>query len=538
LAIIMAVDLLPTREPMRTPDPPGPRVRPRRFERWSGLKTSRWGALALVLALTAVSALLRTRALSFHYWVDEGISVGISSHPLGQLPALLREDGSPPLYYLLLHVWMALWGRGEVATHLLSLIFALVTIPVAYWAGASLFGRRTGIYCTVLAAAVPYLTTYAQETRMYSLLLLLSLIVAVSFVHVFVFRRRRYLPVFIVSLAAALYTHNWALFLGIAAFLAFLLCVRATPLERRGLWRDGALAFGVVAVLYLPWLPTLLYQARHTGAPWSLPPVIWSLPQGLYFIVGGRGAAVALLLAAGSGLLILRSIGPAGRPLRMAAVSLVVLGIGTMIAGWLEAKVTSAWAPRYLAVVVGPMILLAGMGLARASRLGLVAAALVCCFWVLDPLPTSLDSKSNVAAAARVVRAPAGADALVLSTQPEQVPTLAYYFPRVTRFGTPLGRVPDPRVVDWRNALEHFRHSSVRTVLVPMLGSLTPGERVALVVPTQIPKTPDWMRLIRRATKSWTHYLEHDPQLELLKVTSPHAGSSGLPVRISLLVVR
>ena len=74
---------------------------------------NRWTVAALVLALTLASVALRVGQLRFHYWVDEAISVGIASHRLSALHALLRQDGSPPLYYLLLHGWMALWGRGE-----------------------------------------------------------------------------------------------------------------------------------------------------------------------------------------------------------------------------------------------------------------------------------------------------------------------------------------------------------------------------------------------------------------------------------------
>jgi hypothetical protein len=37
-------------------------------------------------------------------------------------PGLLRQDGSPPLYYLLLHGWMALAGDGEAAARSLSLV--------------------------------------------------------------------------------------------------------------------------------------------------------------------------------------------------------------------------------------------------------------------------------------------------------------------------------------------------------------------------------------------------------------------------------
>jgi mannosyltransferase len=501
---------------------------------------NRWTVAALVLVLTLASVALRVGQMRFHYWIDEAISVGIASHRLGAMHTLLRQDGSPPLYYLLLHGWMAVWGRGELATHALSLMFAVVTVPVAYWGGAGLFGRRAGIYAAVLAAGLPFLTEYAQETRMYSLMVLLSLLVAVGFVQGFVAGRRRYLPLLAVSLAAALYTHNWALFLGLATFLAFAVVVRLTPYAaaRRALWTDGALVFGAVAVMYLPWLPTLIYQAQHTGAPWALAPVVWSLSEGGYFLVGGRGAAIAILLAAGSGLIGLRKGGRAGRTTTVAAIALGVLGIGTLLIAWLYAKTTPAWSGRYLAVIVGPLLLLAALGLARARNLGLVALVLVCCFWVLDPKPSSVDAKSNVAAVAAVMRPHVRPDTLVLSTQPEQVPTIAYYLPAVARFATPLGAVPDPRVMDWRNALTRFEHSSVVTVLAPMVRALPAGRRVLLVVPTSFHKTPRWMSLTHRSSRRWLSYLRHDPRLRLIKVSAFKAHASNLPVRGWLFVVR
>ena len=108
------------------------------------------------------------------------------------LDAVLRQDGSPPLYYALLHVWMAAFGRTETATHALSLVFALATVPAGLWLGRTLFGVRVGWTCAVLCALNPLLSAYAQETRMYSLVALLSLLVSGAFVHVFVYRRRGY----------------------------------------------------------------------------------------------------------------------------------------------------------------------------------------------------------------------------------------------------------------------------------------------------------------------------------------------------------
>ena len=92
-----------------------------------------------------LSLLLRTTALHARYWIDEGLSVGIASHPFCRHPGVLRQDGSPPLYYLLLHVWMALFGDGEARTHALSVAFALLTVPVGCAAGRALFDvRRAG----------------------------------------------------------------------------------------------------------------------------------------------------------------------------------------------------------------------------------------------------------------------------------------------------------------------------------------------------------------------------------------------------------
>jgi mannosyltransferase len=528
---------------------------PRRWRKLAAsLHLSRATIAASLFGLVVVTLYLRTRGIHFYLWIDEGLSVGIASHPLSEIPSLLREDGSPPLYYLILHVWMALRGRSEVSTHELSLLFAVLTIPASYWAAASLFGRRTGLIAAVLAAGAPYLTLYGQETRMYALMALLSVIVAASFVHVFVYRNRRYLPVFSVSLAAALYTHNWGLFLGLMCGVAYLWCTYARPAgDRRPMWRDGLIGFGVVAVLFAPWLPTLIYQASHTGAPWDLPPVIWSLSEGSYFLVGGRGAAMLLLLGGGAGLaavgvlpaLVGRRPVPIGpgldvqsARLRLSAQSLLILGLGTVLFAWAYSKITPAWAPRYFAAIVGPLLLLFALGLSRAARLGMVALALAACFWLLDPPSHHREVKSNVALVARQMRPYLGSNVLVLSTQPEQVPTISYYLPSVHHFATPLGPTPDPHVVDWRDALARVERPTVHKVLIPVTAHLTPGEQILLVIPLHFPKKPRYMAMINRASAAWSHYLNVDPRLRY--VTTAYWGyhNTGVGVQAYLYDVR
>ena len=76
----------------------------------------------LLVVLVAISAFIRSRYIGGQFWMDEAITTGIASHPLSAIPGLLRHDGSPPLYYFLLHFWIQAFGASETATHWLSLV--------------------------------------------------------------------------------------------------------------------------------------------------------------------------------------------------------------------------------------------------------------------------------------------------------------------------------------------------------------------------------------------------------------------------------
>src|SRR2546423_12846639 len=60
---------------------------------------TRTHSLIILAALFIISCALRLRSLDAPLWIDEGISIGIASHPLHEIAHVLREDGSPPLYY-------------------------------------------------------------------------------------------------------------------------------------------------------------------------------------------------------------------------------------------------------------------------------------------------------------------------------------------------------------------------------------------------------------------------------------------------------
>ena len=133
---------------------------------------------------------------------------------------------------------------------------------------------------------------------------------------------------FAISLAAMLYTHNWALFFGVATGVAWLvLLALARGTERRRLALTGLLGYGLAALLYLPWLPNMLYQAAHTGAPWSRAPSLAALASTPAKLLGTE-AEIAVLLAGGAGIVVLLARRHAGRltPPGRAVLALLIIG--------------------------------------------------------------------------------------------------------------------------------------------------------------------------------------------------------------------
>jgi hypothetical protein len=476
--------------------------------RLADLEAARWATPALLVALTAVSLFLRTRILNAGLWIDEGLSVGIAHHHLWSIPHLMRQDGSPPLYYMLLHVWIGWFGDGERTTHALSLVFALACIPLAYVVARALFGRRTGWFCAVIAALDPYLTYYAQETRMYSLLAFLSLIVAYAYVRGVLEGRRRYLALLAAGLAAELYTHNWGIFicLGIAA---------ATLAFARERWRELALAAAGTALLYLPWVPTLLFQVRHTGAPWSSVPSFRSLLLSPGAVLAGDAPLLAFALAGGAGVV---ALARGGRREGKIAVTLAA-AVGTaLLSAWLLSQVSPAWTIRYLAIIVGPLFLVVALGLSRAGRLGLAALAIVVVYWAELP---QRDDKSNVRPLTTALAPSVHRGDLMLVTHPEQVPVLRYYLGSGLHWATELGPVPDTQIFDWRDAVDRIDASSVRRDLPPVLDSVTPGGRLIVVSPVfrdYRAWKSRWTSRVYRTSREWTAAVDRDPRFRRVRV--------------------
>jgi hypothetical protein len=303
-------------------------------------------------------------------WLDEAQSVAIARLPLPGLFDALRQDGAPPLYYLLLHGWTAVAGEGAFAVRALSGLFSALSLPLAWLLGRRVAGPRGGVALVLLLAASPFAVRYASETRMYALVVFLTLLAGLAVGRTV--RRPGAGPVVAVALSsgALLLTHYWAAYL---VAVAALLAVAGLRRDRRAAGRVLAgLAGG--GVLLLPWLPSLLVQVGHTGTPWAAAGGLSSIPTALTAWQGGGTVAAVLL---GHALVCLAVVAlvavPADDPtvLRMGRARgpvpwvLLVVAAGTLVVGGLASWVTSsAVSPRYTSVALPAFLALVAVGLA------------------------------------------------------------------------------------------------------------------------------------------------------------------------------
>src|SRR5690349_22955471 len=103
-------------------------------------------------------------------WLDEAFSVWMGAQPLAEAwRYVVQLDQHPPLYYTLLHLWMA-FGDSEAVVRGLSALWGALTLPVIYLAGARVGGRALGLLAALLLALAPLHISFAQDARMYTML--------------------------------------------------------------------------------------------------------------------------------------------------------------------------------------------------------------------------------------------------------------------------------------------------------------------------------------------------------------------------------
>jgi uncharacterized membrane protein len=227
---------------------------------------SRRALLLILLLIVLAGAMLRLATLGERsFWLDEMTSIQASSESLATIAAGEAFDNhTPPLYYLLLHLWWWIAPATEFWLRLPSLLVDLLNIVLVWWVVERLFSRRVGLVAGAVYALSEYAVYYGQEGRMYSLACFFGL---ACFALALLYREDRdtvwsWLLLVLVAVSGA-YTHYFNILL--LAALSIALTIDRWSEPKRLLKWYGAMA--VAGLAFLPWLSIVLELAAEGGQP-------------------------------------------------------------------------------------------------------------------------------------------------------------------------------------------------------------------------------------------------------------------------------
>lgn len=266
-----------------------------------------------ILLIILVAAGVRFYALSQPaVWADEGFTLLLSSYSPSQILFHTARDVHPPLYYLLLHEWMNVFGNGVFAARSLSALADVVTVGLGIWLVCLVSTRRAAMLAGVMLALLPIAVRYSQEVRMYALLALLMISATIAFVYWVKGSGSHWLlGVYALLMVAGLYTHYFAA-VCMASHWAWLLVSRFKCKLLAPAWW---VANGTVILLFMPWVPSLMNQSRFSGfnwiAPLDVPTVVSALWQFVSYSDGPKESiwlfySVPLLMLLVSAVIVMR----------------------------------------------------------------------------------------------------------------------------------------------------------------------------------------------------------------------------------------
>ncbi len=224
-----------------------------------------WGA---PLALALVAFLLR---VSYHdaqsLWRDEVDVLRFANQPAAQLlHNLAQVKYNGPLYYILMHGWLALTGESEFALRFLAACAGVLAVPLAAWIGQALIGRRAAWLAALLVAVSPYMVWYSQEAKMYALVGALTLLAMACQLRALTTGRAGWWAGFVIAASLSFYMHMLAALLIPVYALVFPL---TWPGYRRR-WRGWLVSLGALTLPYVPlvlWQLPLVINTYATGHP-------------------------------------------------------------------------------------------------------------------------------------------------------------------------------------------------------------------------------------------------------------------------------
>lgn len=307
-------------------------------------------------------------------WLDESYSAQMSSHSLSDIWLFSQTDVHPPLYYLLLHIFTLFWGTTEFSYRILSAGFAMGLVALGIGPIARLWNRQVGILFSLIVMFAPCVIGFAQETRMYTMLMFTVTGAVIYGLLAFSKRQTKDYLWFGTLLIAGMYTHYYAV-LTLAIF--GLLLLLATMLSPNHPKKQILFTLIFAIVSYLPWIPSFWTQIQRVHEGFWIPkangfileyaamiPFSFKFEDIPYPWWALASMAISLFLIGYSFIRLFPH-----KKMRLVLFAPMTVFVSTFIAGilisWFIAPVLM---PRYLLAVSGLFFLAVAVGLSSISQ--------------------------------------------------------------------------------------------------------------------------------------------------------------------------
>lgn len=346
------------------------------------MKRFRSVEFAAFMALSAVYVALRFwRMTESCLWFDEIFSVHAAEQVWGSLLSFVALDLiHPPLFYVLLKLWTTAGGEGLFWLRLFPVVFSVFAIfpfqalcrelKLAFW------NRFLALF---LFAVNGSLIKYAQEVRMYSLLLCFGLFSMWLFARYFI-KGKSFVPLVIVNVILV-YTHYFGWFVIGAEVAAILIFQRIK-------WRRAAVMFAIAMVSFIPWVVAIVRAAKSgTGLAqnigWMSRPnlrvvfqFVLDLVEPFYYQastdqpISVFKVSIPVLLVSVVALVMFfanrrRDSGRETQAIYLLGILAGLPVVAAFIASWLLPY--SVWGTRHLIIVFAPVAILTAMAVAKVA---------------------------------------------------------------------------------------------------------------------------------------------------------------------------
>lgn len=233
---------------------------------------SRFIDCSALVVVTVFALVIRFHGITVPaVWLDEAFSILLARYEPWDIWSVTARDVHPPLYYLVLHYWITMFGDGVLAVRSLSAIADVGTILLSIRLMSLVASRRATWIAALLLALLPISVRYSQEVRMYSLLGFWLMGATVALMYWVKEREKvRFQVTYVLLMTAAFYTHYLAALCVLVHWFYWWwgrLGVSQTAL----LVRAWLLVNVAIVILFVPWLPNFI--EHWTVKPGWIPPV-------------------------------------------------------------------------------------------------------------------------------------------------------------------------------------------------------------------------------------------------------------------------